>query len=89
MALTIIDTRLSGSVIGLFALLAFMFACGWRRSLTARLGAVLCLGGACYVALLLVDTPYPFRNLWRPPLHLMSLASPPFVLAVCRKLVRR
>jgi AraC-like DNA-binding protein len=76
MALTIIDAMLRGSAIGLFALLAFMFACDWRRSLTARLGAVLCLGGACYVALILVDNSYPFRNPWRLPLHLMSLASP-------------
>ncbi len=76
MGLTVIDAMLRGGAIGLFALLSFMFACDWRRSLTARLGAVLCLGGACYVALILIDTWYPFRNPWRLPLHLMSLASP-------------
>lgn len=76
MGLTIIDAMLRGSAIGLFLLLAFLFACDWRRSLTARLGAILCLGGACYVALILIDTMYPFRNPWRLPLHLMALASP-------------
>ncbi len=76
MGLTVIDAMLRGSAIGLFLLLAFMFACDWRRTLTARLGAVLCLGGACYVALILIDAWYPFGNPWRLPLHLMSLASP-------------
>jgi len=76
MGLAVIDAMLRGSAIGLFLLLSFLFAGEWRRSLTARLGAVLSLGGACYVALILLDTWYSFRNPWRLPMHLMSLASP-------------
>ncbi len=76
MGLPIIDALLRGCSIGLFLLLAFMFGCDWRRSLTARLGAVLCVGGASYVALILLDLSYSFLNPWRLPLHAMSLASP-------------
>jgi AraC-like DNA-binding protein len=76
MGLATIDALLRGGAMALFLLLSFMFTCDWRRSLTARLGAVLSLGGACYVALILIDGSYSFLNPWRLPLHLLSLASP-------------
>jgi AraC-like DNA-binding protein len=76
MGLATLDAMLRGGAMALFLLLSFQFACDWRRSLTARLGAVLSFGGASYVALIVLDASYSFLNPWRLPLHVMSLASP-------------
>lgn len=70
------DAGLRGAAVAIFLLLSFLFARDWRRSLAARLGALLTAGGACYVALLAVDAVYGFDNPWRLPLHLASLATP-------------
>lgn len=77
MGLVAFEMALRGAAIALFLLLSILFARIWRQSLTARLGSVLTLGGACYVALLAIDSYYGFGNPWRLPLHIMSLASPP------------
>lgn len=77
MGLVFLDAALRGASIALFLLLAIMFALGWRRSLTAKLGAILTLGGAAYVGLLAVDYAYSWPW-WRLPLHMLSLSAPPF-----------
>lgn len=71
------DGALRGAAVVLFLLLSLFFARDWNRALTARLGALLTLGGACYVVLIAIDARFGFDNLWRLPLHVMSLASPP------------
>ena len=76
MDLVFIDAALRGAAIVLFLLLSVMFARDWRRSLTARLGAVLTLAGASYVALVAIDSLGSWSP-WRVPLHLMSLSAPP------------
>lgn len=76
MTLTAVDVGLRGAAIALFLLLSAMFARDWRRSLTARLGAVLTLAGGCYVALVAIDS-FGTWNPWRVPLHLLSLSAPP------------
>ncbi len=75
MGLIFWDAALRGGAIALFALLSFLFVRDWRTSLTARLGAVTCLGGVAYVALIAIDSVGP-RVAWRLPFHLMSLATP-------------
>jgi AraC-like DNA-binding protein len=72
-----LELGMRGAAAGLFLLLSAMFARGWRQSLTARLGTLLTMGGACYVALIAIDGAVGPLNGWRFPLHLMSLASPP------------
>ncbi len=76
MGWAVLDAMLRGGAIALFLLLASLFARDWRRSLAARLGALLTLGGACYVSLIAIDTHFGFGNPWRLPLHLASLATP-------------
>lgn len=87
MGLTIVDAMLRGAAIGLLLLLAILFARSARRALSARIGVALTLGGACYVALVALDSVFGFANPWRLPLHLMSLATPalfwPFAAAWC------
>lgn len=75
MGLIFWDTALRGGAGTLFLLLAAFFIRDWRLSQTARIGAVLCVGGFCYVALVALDSAGPLA--WpRLPLHLMSLATP-------------
>ena len=76
MDLSALDTALRGATIALFLLLSATFARDWKRSLTCRLGAVLTLAGACYVALIAVDAMGTW-NSWRVPLHIASLSAPP------------
>jgi AraC-like DNA-binding protein len=76
MGLATIDAMLRGGAIVLFLVLCALFLREARRSLTARLGALLTFGGACYVALILIDAAYGFPNPWRLPIHFMSLATP-------------
>lgn len=71
-----LELAMRGGAAGLFLLLSAMFVRDWRRSLTAKLGALLTLGGACYVALIAIDGAVGLLNGWRLPLHMMSLASP-------------
>lgn len=75
MGLIFWDAALRGGAIALFALLSFLFVRDWRTSLTARMGAVTCLGAVAYVALIAIDSAGP-ATLWRLPFHLMSLATP-------------
>ncbi len=77
MGLTLIESGLRGAAIALFLLLAVMFARDWQRALTARLGALLSLGGSAYVTLIGIDAVFSFQNLWRLPIHVMSLSAPP------------
>jgi AraC-like DNA-binding protein len=76
MGLAIIESGLRGAAMALFLLLAVFFARDWRRSLTARLGVLLTIGGACYVMLIAVDSHFGWDNPWRIPLHLISLGTP-------------
>jgi AraC-like DNA-binding protein len=78
MGLDYIDGVLRGAAGTLFLLLAWRFARDWRRSLAARLGAAVTLGGACYTALISLDSMsgMGFANPWRLPLHMLSLATP-------------
>ncbi len=76
MALIYWDAALRGAAISLFVLVSLTFARDWRRSLTTKLGTVLTLAGACYVALIASDTLGTW-GWWRLPLHLMSLSAPP------------
>jgi AraC-like DNA-binding protein len=76
MGLPIIDAMLRGGAIALFLLLAWRFARDWQRTLTARLGALLTFGGACYTGLIAVDAVSTFLSPWRLPLHIVSLATP-------------
>ncbi len=75
MGLVFWDAALRGGAISLFALLSFLFVRDWRTSLTARLGAVTCLGAVAYVALIAIDSAGPMKP-WRLPFHLVSLATP-------------
>ncbi len=77
MGLTIIEASLRGAAVATFVLLSIMFARDWNRALTARLGALLTLGGAAYVVLIGIAAILDFTNLWRLPVHILSLASPP------------
>lgn len=56
-------------------LLTLLFARNAPSSLAARLGVGLTFGGACYVALLALDSEFGFDNPWRLPFHIMSLAT--------------
>ena len=76
MELSLLDAALRGAAIALFLLQCAFFARDWHRSLTARLGAILTLAGACYVALMAVDAAYHWPW-WRVPLHMLSLSAPP------------
>lgn len=76
MGLDHLDGMIRGGAIAIFLLLSALFARDVRQSLTARLGAALTLGGACYVALIAIDSAYGFPNPWRLPIHFMSLATP-------------
>lgn len=76
MALIYLDGVARGAAIALFLLLAWRFARDWQRGLTARLGALTTLGGACYVALIGMDAVFGFINPWRLPVHVLSLATP-------------
>ena len=76
MSLAVLDAMLRGGAISLFLLLARLFAYNARSSMAARLGIALTFGGACYVALVMLDTMFGFANPWRLPLHVMSLATP-------------
>lgn len=75
MGLLFWDGLLRGGAGALFVLLASLFGRDWNRSLTAKLGTLLALSGACYVAITIVDSALRFPW-WRLPLHLMSLAAP-------------
>ena len=75
MGLIFWDAALRGGAIALFALLSFLFVRDWRTSLTARLGAVTCLGAVAYTALIAIDAAGPTVP-WRLPFHLMSLGTP-------------
>lgn len=70
------DGVLRGGAVALFLLLSWRFARDWNRSLTAKLGALVTLGGACYTLLIAVDGLWSFLNPYRVPLHLVSLATP-------------
>ncbi len=70
------DAALRGGAVTLFLLLAIFFARDWNASLTARLGAMLTLAGACYVGLLAIDNAMGW-SWWRVPLHVLSLSAPP------------
>jgi AraC-like DNA-binding protein len=70
------DSALRGGAIALFLLLSVLFARDWTASLTAKLGAMLTLAGACYVGLLALDNALGW-SLWREPLHIVSLSAPP------------
>jgi AraC-like DNA-binding protein len=75
MGLLFWDGVLRGGAIMIFALLALLFARDWNRSLTAKLGVLLTVGGISY--LLLVAIPHQFDgSAWRVPLHLISLSTP-------------
>jgi AraC-like DNA-binding protein len=77
MGLLFWDGALRGGAGTLFLLLAAFFIRDWRASQTARFGAVLSVGGVCYLALVVLDSVQPL--VWpRLPLHLMSLATPGF-----------
>lgn len=70
-----VDGALRGAAAGLLVLLAYLFARDWRRTLTARLGALLSISGVAYLVL---PTLSPDQDLawWRVPIQLMSLAAP-------------
>ena len=70
------DSALRGAAVALFFLLTLFFLREARRSLAARMGALLAFGGICYVVLIAVDSQYGFANPWRLPLHIASLATP-------------
>lgn len=76
MGLLFWDSALRGSAGTLFLVLAILFARDWPKSLTARLGALLTLAAACYVALMIMDANghWPIARI---PLHIMSLSAPP------------
>jgi AraC-like DNA-binding protein len=76
MGFVVLDAMLRGAAIALFLVLCILFVREARQSVTARLGALLTVGGACYVALILIDATYGFPNPWRLPVHFMSLATP-------------
>lgn len=75
MGLLFWDGVLRGGAAAIFALLALLFARDWERSLTARFGVLLTIGGICYLSLVII--PHEFGGAaWRVPLHLMSLSTP-------------
>ncbi|UVO55108.1 AraC family transcriptional regulator [Sphingomonas sp. SUN039] len=75
MGLIFWDAALRGGAITLFALLSFLFVRDWRTSLTARMGAITCLGAVAYTVLIAIDAAGPTVP-WRLPFHLISLATP-------------
>lgn len=75
MGLMFWDAALRGGAVTLFALLSFLFVRDWRTSLTARMGAVTCLGGVAYTILIAIDSAGPMVP-WRLPFRLISLATP-------------
>ena len=66
---------LYGGAATIYLLLALLFARGWRRTLTARLGALLALSGFAYIALIVIDGQLGGPP-WRLPFHMLSLAAP-------------
>lgn len=72
----VLDAMLRGASVAVFLILTLLFARNARSSLAARLGVGLAFGGACYVALLELDSVFGLENPWRLPLHLISLATP-------------
>ena len=70
-----VDGLLRGAAAGLLALLAYLFARDWRRTLTARLGVLLSVAGIAYLVLPTL-APDQDQAWWRLPIHLMSLAAP-------------
>ncbi len=75
MGITFWDGVLRGGTMVLLLLLAWNFGKGWRASLTARLGALLCVAGLGYLYLPALPLAYKFAW-WRVPLHLAGMASP-------------
>jgi AraC-like DNA-binding protein len=75
MGLLFWDGALRGGAGTLFLLLSAFFIRDWRALQTARIGAVLCVGGFCYVALVALDSSGSI-SLRRLPFHLMSLSTP-------------
>jgi AraC-like DNA-binding protein len=69
------DGVLRGGTMVLLALLAWNFGKGWRASLTARLGVLLCVSGLGYLYLPALPRAYSLAW-WRVPLHLAGMASP-------------
>jgi AraC-like DNA-binding protein len=69
------DGVLRGGTMVLLALLAWNFGKGWRASLTARLGVMLCIAGLGYLYLPALPAAYHLAW-WRMPLHLAGMASP-------------
>lgn len=69
------DGVLRGAAAGLLALLAYLFARDWRRTLTARLGALLSIAGIAYLVLPTLS-PDQDQAWWRVPIQLMSLSAP-------------
>ncbi len=75
MGLLFWDGVLRGGAAAIFALLALLFARDWKRSLTARFGVLLTVGGICYLSLVII--PHKFGDAaWRVLPHLMSLSTP-------------
>jgi AraC-like DNA-binding protein len=69
------DGVLRGGTMVLLALLAWNFGKGWRASLTAQLGLLLCVSALGY--LYLPALPVYYNDAWwRVPLHLAGMASP-------------
>lgn len=75
MDLLFFDGMLRGAAGGLFLLLAYLFAGDWKNSLTARVGVMLTIGGACYLSLPVIPVHLE-DSLWRVPLLVMSLSTP-------------
>jgi AraC-like DNA-binding protein len=75
MDLIYLDGMIRGGAAALLLLLSLLFAREARRSLTARLGMFLTLGGASYLSLVIIPVPL-VQSWWRFPLHMCSLATP-------------
>ncbi|WP_164156049.1 helix-turn-helix domain-containing protein [Sandarakinorhabdus rubra] len=69
------DGVLRGGTMVLLALLACNFARGWRASLTARLGTLLCAAALGYLFLPAMPVS-ALAAWWRVPLHLAGMACP-------------
>ena len=69
------DGVLRGGTMALLALLAWNFGKGWRASLTARLGLLLCVSALGYLYLPALPVSYN-SAWWRVPLHLAGMAAP-------------
>lgn len=69
------DGVLRGGTMVLLALLAWNFGKGWRASLTARLGVLLCVSALGYLYLPALPVSYNDAR-WRVPLHLAGMAAP-------------